>query len=184
MQLLEVCLAWRNNPWLASSRTIGVNSSQSISWIHSTSLMQVATKTRLNWIIAIVGLASRRKSSFLFSSQRKNNFQFLGRRPREKEFIPCHEISATSSKSTKSAQLLDHMYVMDYFFMPLATAIPNIHLVEKLRLSFFETLQNSPEITPTFVKQSSINSFLEEFYLLKEERRKYTTKVGCFETAH
>ena len=71
LQLLEVCLAWRNNPWLASSRTIGVNSSQSILWIHSTSLMQVATKTRLNWIIAIVELASRRNSSFLFSSQRK-----------------------------------------------------------------------------------------------------------------
>ena len=78
------------------------------------------------------------------------------------------------------------MYVMDYyFFMPLATAIPNIHLVEKLRLSFFETLQNSPEITPTFVKLPYINSFLEEFCLLKEEeRRKYITKVGCFKTAH
>ena len=39
--------------------------------------------------------------------------------------------------STKSSQLLDHMYVMDYyFFMPLATAIPNIHLVEKLKVVF------------------------------------------------
>ena len=50
--------------------------------------------------------------------------------------------------STKSAKLLDHLYVMDnYFFMPLAVAMPNIHLVGKK--SFFETLQNSPGITPT-----------------------------------
>ena len=63
--------------------------------------------------------------------------QSLGRRPREKEFIPFHEISETFAKSTKSAKLLDHLYVMDnYFFMPLAVAMPNIHLVEKEKVVF------------------------------------------------
>ena len=37
--------------------------------------------------------------------------------------------------STKPAKLLDHLYVMDnYFFMPLAVAIPHIHLVEKVKV--------------------------------------------------
>ena len=72
----------------------------------------------------------------------------------------------------------------NYFFMPLAVAIPHTYLVEKVNV-VFETLQNSLEITPTFVRLSSINSFLEEFCLLKEkERRNYTTNVGYFETAH
>ena len=39
--------------------------------------------------------------------------------------------------ATKSAKLLDHLYVIDnYFFMPLAAAIPHIHLVEKVKVIF------------------------------------------------
>ena len=39
--------------------------------------------------------------------------------------------------STKSAKLLDLLYVMDsYFFVPLVAVIPHIHLVEKVIVVF------------------------------------------------
>ena len=76
----------------------------------------------------------QQKKELLFSSQRKNDFQSLRKRPLKKEFIPFHEFSETF---TKSAKLLDYQYIMgNYFFMPLADAIPHVHLVEKVKVVF------------------------------------------------
>ena len=39
--------------------------------------------------------------------------------------------------STKLTKVLDHLYVMDnYFLMPLVVAILHIHLVEKVKVVF------------------------------------------------
>ena len=56
-----------------------------------------------------------------------NEFWIEFRTGKTREFIPFHEISKT----------FYHQYVMDnYFFMPLAVAIPHIHIVEKVKVVF------------------------------------------------